>query len=144
MKFLSIFLVFVFLLSCTTSAQEKENPFAGTTWELTSGKWSNEDTTLIFPNSPFDREIGVYGKTHFNLVHQDTSRNVSWGFSAIYTIDGDNYTIIPKMSDTYEAIGKPYNLKFKIEGDQLFIEAAGVHAFGYEWKEWHAVWKRID
>jgi hypothetical protein len=126
MKSLSIIVVFVFLLSCSPGAQEKKNPLEGTTWELVSGKWEREDTTFKFPNSLYDREIVVYGKTHFNLVSQDTSRNVSYGFSATYTIDGDNYTITPKMTDIYEAIGKPFNLKLKIEGDQL------------------AVWKRID
>ena len=125
MKFLSLFLVFVFLLSCTTSAQEKKNPLAGTTWELTSGKWSREDTTFTFPNSPYDQQIVVYGKTHFNLIGQDTSRNVSDALSATYTIDGENYTTIPKMHDIYAAIGKPFNLKFKIEGDQLIFKAAG-------------------
>jgi len=144
MKFLSIFLVFVFLLSCTTSAQENKNPLAGTTWELTSGKWSREDTTFTFPASPYDQTIIVYGKTHFNLVAQDTSRNVSELLSATYTIDGNNYNFTIKMHPIYEAIGTSVRLKLEIEGDQLIKKAAGIHAYGYEWKEWHSVWKKID
>ena len=145
MKFLSIFLVFILLLSSTVNAQEKKNPLAGTTWKLISGKWATEDTTVTFPNSPYHQQILIYGKTHFNLVSQDTSRDYSFSCSATYTIDGDNYTATYKMFSNYVGIGKSFNLKFQIEGDQLiFKAAAGNRDFGYELKEWHNVWKRID
>ena len=97
MKFLSIFLVFILLLSSTVNAQEKKNPLAGTTWKLISGKWATEDTTVTFPNSPYHQQILIYGKTHFNLVSQDTSRDYSFSCSATYTIDGDNYTATYNM-----------------------------------------------
>ena len=144
MKFLSTILIFVFLLSCTTSAQEKKNPLAGTTWDLTSMKNVREDTTTTFPNSPSDQAIMIFGKTHYSFVHQDTSRDANSGSSFTYKVDGDNFTAIPQMYNALEAIGKPVKLKFKIEGDQLFFEATDWHFGGHDYKSFHQVWKRID
>jgi hypothetical protein len=144
MKFLSIFLILVFLLSCTASAQEKKNPFAGSTWELISAKYEREDTTFIFPNSSYEQAIMIFGETYYNIVQQDTSRNVNLYVSCTYNVDGDNFTLTPKMHHVYEGIGKTFNLKFKIEGDQLIYKATDWHFGGYVWKAFHQEWKRID
>ena len=144
MKILSLFLVFVFVLSSTVSAQEKKNPLEGTTWELTSAKNSREDTTWTFPNSQHDRCIMIFGKTHFSQVQQDTSRD-DWGFvSGTYTIDGENLTITLEMWPNYEDIGKTYNWKFPIEGNQGILKGTDSRFGGYDWKEVYQVYKRID
>jgi len=143
MKFLSIFLVFVFVFSSSTFAQEKKNPLAGTTWELTSGKWSSEDTTLVYPNTPYDRTIMIYGKTHWTHVRQDTSRKVSSSSSGTYSVDGDNLTVTLEMSRSYGDIGKSVDYKFQIEGNQQIIEAKSIRYNGHDWKS-DQVWKRID
>jgi hypothetical protein len=145
MKFLSIFLVFIFLLSCTTSAQEKANPLAGTTWKLISGKWATEDTTVTFPNSPYHQQILIYGKTHFNLVSQDTSRDYSFSCSATYTIDGDNYTATYNMFSNYVGLGKTFNLKFQIDPWEqwliikfILFEKGGYHHENFYQKHSHS------
>jgi hypothetical protein len=144
MKYLSTILLFIFLIGCTTTVQEKENPLEGTTWERTSGKWSREDTTFTFPNSPYDQCILIYGKTHFANVIQDTSRKVLSSVLATYSVDGDNLTYTFEMCRSYEDIGKSINMKFQIEGDQLILKAKGYRYFGYDWKEAHLVYKKID
>ena len=144
MKILSLFLVIVFLLSCTTIAQEKSNPLEGMTWELTSGEWSRGDTTFTFPNSPYDRYILIFGKTHYSSVGQDTSRNVSSSQVGTYSIDEDNITFTAEMYSYYADIGKPFTWKYQIEGDQLIFKATDFHFVGHDWKELHEVYKRID
>lgn len=141
MKFLSLFLVFVFVLSSSTSAQEKKNPLEGT-WELVSGEWSREDTTFTSPNSPYERTIVIHGKTHWTYVSQDTSRKAFSSQLGTYTVDGDNLTLTFEMCGSYEDIGKSINFKFQIEGDQV-ITKGGYRYGGYDWKV-HQVWKRID
>ena len=130
MKILSTFLIFVFLLSGTTSAQETKNPLEGTTWELTSLTNVREDTTFTFPESPYDQYIGIFGQTYWIIVHQDTSREVIDGFSYTYNIGGDNINLVPKMHPVYDIIDKPYSLKFKIEGDQLIIHFTDLQLAG--------------
>jgi hypothetical protein len=144
MKSLSIFLVFIFLLITTTSAQEKKNPLEGTTWEFISLKNVREDTTFTAPNSPYEQAIMIFGKTHYSVVHKDTSRDFSSSSSYTYNVDGDNITLIVKMHEIYETIGKTFNLKFKIEGDQLIINFTDLNFGGYHYKSGHHVWKRID
>jgi hypothetical protein len=145
MKYLSIILLFVFLLGCKMDVDiEKEIPLAGTTWEQTSGKASTEDTTFTFPESPYDRCIMIFGKTHWILVRQDTSRKFIDSQSGTYTVDGENVTVAIEMITTYEDIGKTVNWKFQINGDQVIFKATGYRAIGYDWKEVHQAWKRID
>ena len=144
MKILSTFLVVVFLLSCTTIEQEKKNPLEGTTWELTSGKWVREDSTLTFPNSPHDQAIIIFGKTHYSLVAQDTSRDYNWFILAKYTVDGDNLTPTFKMAINYKEIGSSFTGKIQIDVDQLIIEATDYNIGDYKWKNYREVWKRID
>ena len=144
--FICILILFDFLLSCKAKMDmevEKTNPLEGTTWELTSGKWSREDTTFTFPGSPYDQCIMIFGKTHAAYVNQDTSRKVFSVISGSYGVNKDNLTITIKMCRSYEDIGRSVNWKFKIEDDQLILNAKGYHFRGYDWKS-DQVWKRID
>jgi hypothetical protein len=142
MKNLSIFLVFVFLLSCTTNAQEKKNPLEGTTWELTSSKWMREDTTFTFPASPYDQVIAIYGKTHFCFVRQDTSLKLDMSILGTYSVDGDNIIHTFKMAPYYKDIGSSFTVEFQIEGDQMIQKAGDYHFAGYKFKGSDQVWSR--
>ena len=148
--FIIILCLFVFLLVCKEKMDvelEKSNPLEGTTWELTSGKWVREDTTFIFPNSPYEKRIIIFGKTHYNIVSQDTSLDLSFFASAKYTIDGDNLIPTFKMFSYYETIGNsftPNPPKFQIKDNQLIVKAADYQLGGNYWKELYEVHKRID
>jgi hypothetical protein len=143
MKILNVFLIFIFLLSCTTTEQEIKNPFERTTWELTSGKWVREDTTLSFPDSPYDQDIMIFGKTHFSIVGQDTSRKTSYVESGKYSIEGDNFNFAIEMHFDYDEIGKSNVYKFETEGDQLIFKRKGYRYGGYNYKEGYEVWSRM-
>jgi hypothetical protein len=130
--------------SRATKAQEKKNPLAGTTWELTSLTNVREDTTFTFPETPYDKYIGIFGQTFWIFVHQDTSRDVNDGFSYTYNIDADNINLVPKIHPLYDIIDKPYSLKFKTEGDQFITHFTDLQFAGDLWKSGHHVWKRID
>ena len=142
MKILSLILVIVFVFNCSTFAQEKKNPLAGTTWEMISGKWEREDTTFTFPKSPHDERIIIFGKSHYGIAWQDTSRDYSWPVLAKYTVDGDNFTATFKMASYYPYIGSSFTPKYQIEGNKLIVKLTDYHFGGYKWKELHEVWSR--
>jgi len=92
MKILSVILIFVFLLGCTTNVQEKKNPIEGT-WEMISAKQSNTDTTYLFPETDYQRNIKIFSRTYFVWINQDTSRQDVYGCGGgKYTLNGDNST----------------------------------------------------
>ena len=146
MKFLSIFLVFVFLFGCTATTVEEKNPIEGT-WELISSKTIYTDTTIIGLEGQ-DRQIKMISRTHFVWISQDTSRyNVSGFGGGRYTLNGDNFTEHIDMFIAPYWVGKSVPYKIKIEGD-TFIQSGTV-----PYKEWGfadsdyktiEVWKRID
>ena len=147
MKSLSIFLIFAFLLSCTTNVQEKKNPIEGT-WELVSSKWSSPDTTSTFPDTDYYRMIKMISRTHFVFVIQDTSVENSDGFGGgKYTLDGDKYTEHVEFLSDSELIGKSVTYTVKVEGDTLIqsgIYPAKKYGIGeYDW-DFSEVYKRID
>jgi len=148
MKLLSIFLVFVFLLNCTTSAQEKKNPIEGT-WELVSGKWSNPDTTYLFSVTDSGRQIKMISRTHHVWIRQDTSQQDGDAFGGgKYTLEGEKYTEhIEFWTNQIDLIGKSITFTMKVEGDKLI--QSGI----FPWKEFelgeydvdlYEVYKRID
>jgi len=143
MKILCVILILVFILSFSTSAQETKNPLAGTTWELTSGTWVREDTTITSPSSSSDQAIIIFGKTHYCLVAQDTSRDFSWFVLAKYTVDGNKFTTTFKMVSDPTVIGTSFTPVFQIEGDQLIIEASDYYTGAYKMKNYREVWSRM-
>jgi hypothetical protein len=147
MKFLSFFLVFVFLFSCTTNVQEKKNPIEGT-WEMISAKWSTPDTTMFFPGTDHERMIKIITNKHFVFVNQDTSRKNFYGFGGgKYTFEGDNYTEHLEIFSPPSWIGKSITFTMKVKGDSLI--QSGILPI----KKWdlgdydmdlYEVYKRID
>jgi hypothetical protein len=147
MKFLSLFLVFVFLLSCSTSVQEKKNPIEGT-WEMISGKYSTPDTTTLFPVSDHERMIKIISKKHFVFVNQDTSRKDYYGFGGgKYTLDGDNYTEHLELFSYPNWIGESVTFTMKVKGDTLIqsgILPIKKWGFGEYDQDLYEVYIRLD
>ena len=147
MKILSLFLIFVFLFGCTTSAVEKKNPIEGT-WELVSSKWSSPDTTSTYPDTDYYRMIKMINKTHFIFVNQDTSVENSYYYGGgKYTLDGDKYTEHLEFFKEPEWIGKSITFTMKVEGDTLIqsgIYPAKKFGLGDYDSDIYEVYKRID
>ena len=87
MKYLSLFLVFVFVFSSSTFAQEKKNAFEGT-WEWVSSEYTMGDSIDIGPKSKFHKGMAIYGKTHVLAIWQDTSKKDYFYVAHKYTIEG--------------------------------------------------------
>lgn len=147
MKFLSIFLVLVFLLSCMPSAQEKKNPIEGT-WEMISAKWSDPDTTIIWPDTDSGRQIKMISNKHFVFVNQDIIREGFYGFGGgKYTLDGDNYTEHLELFRYSNWIGKSITFTMKVKGDTLIqsgILPIKKWGFGPYDQELYEVYIRLD
>lgn len=147
MKFLSIFLVFVFLFGCTRTTVEEKNPIEGT-WELISGKSQYPDVTELWPDTDYERQIKIINQTHFVWINQDTSREHIYSFGGgKYTLNGDNYTEHIEMFILPSWIGKTIPFKIKIEGDTLILSGTvplGKLGLAYSDYEHYEVWKRID
>ena len=147
MKFLSMFLIFVFLLSCSTIAQEKKHPLEGT-WEQISAKWTSPDTTTFNLATDNERNLLVFSRTHTMWIYQDTSQTDGYGFGGgKYTLEGENYTEYLEIYYDPKMIGKSVNYTWKVKGDTLKV--SGIHPY----KKWglgeydlqlDEVYKRID
>ena len=147
MKFLSLFLVFIFLLSSTVNAQEKKNPIEGT-WEMISGKLSSPDTTYLFPVTEYDRQIMMNSRTHTLWIRQDTSRqDAVWFGGGKYTLEGDKYTELIETFFNPKCIGKWYTATMKVKGDTLIqsgIWPAKKYGIGEYDMDLYEVFIRID
>jgi hypothetical protein len=147
MKFLSLFLVFVFLFGCTTTTVEEKNPIEGT-WEMISAKWSTPDTTMLFPATDYDRHIMINSRTYTLWISQDTSRQDTYGFGGgKYTLEGDNYTQYSEIFVNQKAIGKSVTFTMKVKGDTLIqygIWPAKKFGIGDYDMDLYEVFKRID
>ena len=143
MKCLSIFLVNVLVLCCTKTTVEIQNPHEGTTWESISFK-ATGDTILEGPQSDYERGILIYGKTHYALTIQDTSRDESHYVVGTYIYKGDSCTYTLVMHPYYEDIGYSWTYKIQIEGDTMVATGEDLHFEGHDWKTCQEVYKRID
>ena len=144
MKLLSIFLIFVFLLSYTTCAQEKKNPLEGTAWELISAEYFENNSIVPFPATKYDKSIIIWGKSNTVGVWQDSSRTqASYFVGHKYNIEGDSITFnINFFYPEKNQIGKSFKVKFEIVANQLRIE--GFSLGSEKQHKYHEVWKRID
>jgi hypothetical protein len=147
MKFLSLFLVFVFLFGCKTTTVEEKNPIEGT-WEMVSAKWSTPDTTYLFPVTDYDRQILMISRTHHVWIRQDTSREGVYAFGGgKYTLGGDNYTELLEIFFNPKCIGKSVTFTMKVKGDTLIqsgIWPAKKFGIGEYDMDLYEVYKRLD
>jgi len=147
MKLLSTFLIVVFLLSDTTSAQEKKNPLAGTTWKMVSAEYSWGDSTLIHPTSKFHKGISMWGKTYSLATWQDTSKQSTFYVGHMYTIEDDEVIFKIAFWPDPRFIGRTFELKYEITENELIFSGIIPEkkwGLGDHDMKVHEVWKRID
>jgi hypothetical protein len=147
MKFLSFFLVFVFLFSCTTNVQEKKNPIEGT-WELVSGKMTWADSSISYPYSEYHRMIKIISKKHFVFINQDTTLEEYSDFGGgTYSLEGDIYTEHIEFFSSSDFIGKSFSFKSEVKGNQWTMSGSfplkkmGLGEYDVDLYE---VYKRLD
>jgi len=135
MKILSTFLIFVFLLTCTLSAQEKKNPIEGT-WELILKKAVYPDTTMTFDISGL-RELKIISGSHFVFVMQSADGKEFIGAGGgRYTYEDNTYTEKFEFSSFLETlpIGKSFKFSARFEGDKFFQTGRLKDDTGYEFR----------
>ena len=147
MKLLSIFLIFVFLLSSTVNAQEKKNAFEGT-WEWVSSEYTKGDSTDIGPKNKFQKGLGIYGKTHALAIWQDKN-NQDNNFFVVhqYTIESDSIIFKILFWPDPIFIGRTFKYKYEIKENEYIISGVlPAKKWGLQKHDWigREVWRRID
>jgi len=135
MKTLSIFLVFVFLVSSTVIAQEQKNPIEGT-WELILKTASNPDTTVTLDISN-QRELKIITASHFVFVMQSADgTEFIGGGGGRYTYEDNTYTETYDFSSFLESlpIGKSIEFSARFEGDKFYQTGMLKDNSGAEYK----------
>jgi len=140
MKYIQKILFILLIVIFTGCAPEMEqDPFAGTTWEMVSAKYVHPDTVFRNPTSEFQKGIAVFGKSHLNVIWQDTSLQESFFVSHEYKVVGDTLVFLPKLFAEPSLIGKTFWAKYEFIGDQLILDADIP-----DLSKAHEVWKRVD
>ncbi len=132
----------ILLLIC--SSCYKVNQLEGT-WELVSAQWIFEDTTE-FPNSEYDREIKMIGKTNFLVIRQDTTNDeLFFSGGGTYVLDGDSYTESLEFASWVTDIGSTLTYECSYE-DSLWVITGPVTEEGGESPGWKLTekWKKIE
>lgn len=107
-----------------------DSPLEGV-WELVSGEWEQDGATTVFPNPELDaKSVKCYTKGHFFVIGKWEE---VYALSGTYVVKEDVYTETIEIS-AFGNTGTPIDIKFKVEGDKLILEA--------DW--FHEVWKRIE
>jgi hypothetical protein len=134
----AILFLFVFGSCCM------KNPVEGT-WELVSAKWISADT-VEFPNSEYDREWKMIGKTHFLFVRQDTTaKDLSFFGGGTYIFEDNKYTETLEFVSWEFLIGIPITYECKFE-DDMWIMTGPVVEEGEKKPDWqlHEEWRKIE
>jgi len=135
--------VILFLFVCSSCC--KKNQVEGT-WELVSAKWIFSDTNILeFPNSEYDREVKVIGKTHVLFIRQDTTdKELYFSGGGTYTFEGNKYTEILDFTDWGSDLGTTsvYDCEFK---DSMWIITGPVNE-GENVPKWklREEWRKIE
>lgn len=137
-KILFILLI-VFITNCTPKVKVQQDPFAGTTWEMVSAVYTHPDTVLRNPTSEFQNGVAIFGKSHLNVIWQDTSFQYSFFVTHKYEIVGDSLVFFPQLFAEPSLIGKIFKAKYEFDGDQLILDA-NIPDFSKA----HEVWRRVD
>jgi hypothetical protein len=117
------------------------------TWELVSAKWSYSDTNVVeFPNSEYDREVKMIGKTHFLFIRQDTTnKDLFFSGGGTYKLEGNRYTETLDVASWGTDIGSviTYDCQFN---DSMWIMTGPVNVEGEELPGWklHEEWEKIE
>ena len=136
--------VILFLFVCSSCC--KISQVEGT-WELVSAKWIFADTdTVEFPNSEYDREVKMLGKTHLLFIRQDTTNNdLFFSGGGTFALEGNKYTETLEFADWITDIGSTLTYECQFEND-MWIMTGPVLEEGEEEAPWQLreEWKKIE
>lgn len=129
-----IFLLFLFI-SCNTNppAEDLASPLEGV-WELVSGEWNMQDSTLIMPSPGISlKAMKYYSKGHFFVIGKDAPTAENYALAGTYSVDGKEYTEVIQFNSVGN-IGSSVIIKYSIEDDLLTLKS--------DWST--ETWKRIE
>ena len=127
MKYYLLILSLVFVFNCSN---EKEQSIKGA-WQYVSGEYKSGDSTVVLTNEDVN-SMKVYSDTYYSINTHIKSSDDYVAHSGLYSLNGDEYTEIFKISKNSEMVGKSETFKYQISGNQLEISS--------EWLK--EVWKR--
>jgi hypothetical protein len=129
MKYHLLIFSLVFVFNCSN---EKEQSIKGV-WQYVSGEYKSDDSTLVFTNEDVN-SMKVYSDNYYSMNTHIKSSDDYVAHSGMYSLNGDEYTEIFKISKNPEMVGKSETFKYQISGNQLEISS--------EWLK--EVWKKIE
>ena len=129
MKYHLLIFSLVFVFNCSNA---KEQNLKGV-WQYVSGEYKSDDSTLVFTNEDVN-SMKVYSDKYYSMNTHIKSSGDYFAHSGLYSLNGDEYTEIFKISKNPEMVGKSETFKYQISGNQLEISS--------EWLK--EVWKKIE
>ena len=129
MKYHLLILSLVFVFNCSN---EKEHSIKGA-WQYISGEYKSGDSTIVLTNEDVN-SMKVYSDTYYSINTHIKSSDDYVAHSGLYSLNGDEYTEIFKISKNSEMVGKSVTFKYQISRNQLEISS--------EWLK--EVWKKIE
>ena len=129
MKYHLLIFSLVFVFNCSN---EKEQSIKGV-WQYVSGEYKSGDSTVVLTNEDVN-SMKVYSDTYYSINTHIKSSDDYVAHSGLYSLNGDEYTEIFKISKNSEMVGKSETVKYQISGNQLEISS--------EWLK--EVWKKIE
>jgi len=144
MKKIYVPLIVILFLFIGNSCCEK-NQVEGT-WELVSAKWYSDTNIVEFPNSEYDRELKMFGKTHVFFIRQDTTnKDLFFSGGGTYKLEGNKYTETLEFSSWGGGIGSisTYECQFT---DSMMITTGPLNEEGDKLPgfQLHEEWKKIE
>ncbi len=122
-------LILSLVFSCSNV---KEHSIKGV-WQYVSGEYKSGDSTVVLTNQDVN-SMKVYSDTYYSINTHIKSSDDYVAHSGLYSLNGDEYTEIFKISKNSEMVGKSETFKYQISGNQLEISS--------EWLK--EVWKKIE
>ena len=129
MKYHLLIFSLVFVFNCSNA---KEQNLKGV-WQYVSGEYKSDDSTLVFTNEDVN-SMKVYSDKYYSMNTHIKSSGDYFAHSGLYSLNGDEYTEIFKISKNPEMVGKSETFKYQISRNQLEISS--------EWLK--EVWKKIE
>tara|TARA_B100000700_G_scaffold49926_1_gene52916 strand:- start:163 stop:552 length:390 start_codon:yes stop_codon:yes gene_type:complete len=129
MKYHLLIFSLVFVFNCSNT---KEQNLKGV-WQYVSGEYKSDDSTLVFTNEDVN-SMKVYSDKYYSMNTHIKSSGDYFAHSGLYSLNGDEYTEIFKISKNPEMVGKSETFKYQISRNQLEISS--------EWLK--EVWIKIE
>ena len=129
MKYHLLIFSLLFVFNCSNA---KEQNLKGV-WQYVSGEYKSDDSTLVFTNEDVN-SMKVYSDNYYSMNTHIKSSDDYVAHSGMYSLNGDEYTEIFKISKNSEMVGKSETFKYQISRNQLEISS--------EWLK--EVWIKIE